>query len=369
MNISDHNKLSDRIKAELPIEHEFRSDGNELRKAGSRLVCLCPFHQERTPSCYVNPDTGRWHCFGACGEGGTVIDYYAKKRGITPADAIKDLAARVSENAVANGCGHSVKPRSQPKRSNVPDRARALPKLPELHKGSARDLAQLALLRSLGIEALQLASNRGLLWFCDLKDGPKTARSWVIADRTRRNAQARRLDGQHWRHTWDAQARRWVPVELERQHKVRGFTGNQASWPVGIEEARSFNRIALVEGVDLLAVFHFLLAEDREAAVAPVAMLGASNRIPGEVLNLFTGKRVRMFPHADANHAGLRAAVNWEAQLRPVVAYIDAFDLTGLRMTCGSAVKDLNDLTSVDPDCFESEPELRSIMHFNESNL
>jgi hypothetical protein len=145
---------------------------------------------------------------------------------------------------------------------------------------------------------------------------------------------------------------------------VRGFTGNQANWPVGIEDAQWFDSVAILEGIDILAAFHFLLAESREAAVAPVAVLGAGNRIPDDVLALFAGKRVRIFPHVDANHAGLRAAANWEVQLRPIAASIDAFDFTGLTTIRGSAVKDLNDLTSIDPDCFESEPELRALMDF-----
>jgi hypothetical protein len=350
-------RLSERIKAELPIADELRRDGHELRKVGSRLVCLCPFHQERTPSCCVTPDTGRFHCFG-CGEGGTVIDYHAKKLGVAPADAITQLAARIKPGS-AESTGHRQSAKLKP--LGVPRSQRALPKLPELHKGSAGALTQLARLRSLGVEALQLASSRGLLWFCDLKDGSEAVRAWVITDRARRNAQARRLDGERWRHAWDADARQWVQVESERRRKVRGFTGNQASWPVGIEEAQSFNRIAFVEGApDLLAAFSLLLAEGREAAVAPVAVLGASNRIPDDVLALFAGKRVRMFPHAD--HAGQSAAANWEVQLRSVVASIDAFDLTGLTTMRGSAVKDLNDLTGIDPDCFESEPELRALM-------
>jgi hypothetical protein len=187
----------------------------------------------------------------------------------------------------------------------------------------------------------------------------------VITDRTRRNAQARRLDGQRWHYAWNVETQQWFPVEpTHRRRKVRGFLGNRASWPVGLEEAQPFAGIALVEGIDQLAAFHFLIAEGREDRVAPVAMFGATNRLRDDILKLFAGKRIRIFPHIDGNGTGLRAAVAWESQLRSVAMHVDAFDLSGLRMTCGNAVKDLNDLTSVDPDCFESEPELRSLMNF-----
>jgi hypothetical protein len=353
--------LSAEIKASLPIADEFRRDGHDLRRTGSQFVTLCPFHQERTPSCFVNPATGRFHCFG-CGFNGTVIDYTVRKRGISPADAMVELAPRVHHNQPApagqnagNGC---AKP-------DVPNRARRLPKLPPMHKGSAADLEQLAKLRNLSIEAPRLASSRGLLWFCRLADGPEKVPAWVMTDRTRRNAQARRLDGERWHHAWNIDTQQWFPVEPpHRRRKVRGFCGNRASWPVGLEEAQPFAGIALVEGVDQLAAFHFLITEGREDAAAPVAMFGATNRFRDDILKLFAGKRIRIFPHIDGNGTGLLAAVAWESKLRSVAMHVDAFDLSGLRMTCGNAVKDLNDLARVDPDCFESEPELRSLMNF-----
>ena len=40
------------------------------RKAGRLYKGLCPFHNEDTPSFVVYPDSGRWHCFGACATGG-----------------------------------------------------------------------------------------------------------------------------------------------------------------------------------------------------------------------------------------------------------------------------------------------------------
>jgi hypothetical protein len=351
--------VSEDIKAGVSIIEEFRRDGHELKKAGSRFVCLCPFHQERTPSCHVTPNTGRFHCFG-CGSDGTVIDYVALKRGIPPAEAIAELAVRLR---IPKTEKESASIKHAPK-SAPPTLPRSLPKLPDLNAGSGSELAQLARRRNISVEALSLASGRGLLWFCNLEDGPSTVSAWVITDRTRKNAQARRLDGQRWRHSWDAEARQWFEVEPERRRKVRGFTGNQASWPVGIEEAQRFDSIAILEGVDLLAAFHFLIIEGREEQVGPVAILGASNLIPGDVLKLFAGKRVRMFPHADANNAGLRAAANWEAQLLPIAAGVDAFDFTGLVQIGGDPVKDLNDVTNIDCDCLENERAVWSMMNF-----
>jgi hypothetical protein len=353
--------LSDEIKSSIPILAEFERDGHEMRRARSEFVCLCPFHEERTPSCFVNPETGRFKCFGACGASGTVIDYHALKHGVAPADAIKELASRLG--AALNYAAKSEHATTKPPSRKV-DEPRALPRLPDLRTGTAEELQALAVCRNISTDAAQLASDRGLVRFCDLADGDERVATWVLTDRTRRNAQARRLDGDRWRHRWNGDTKEWVLNPPEQRSKVRGFFGNQAAWPVGLEESESFASIAIVEGVDLLAACHFMFAEEREAHVAPVAILGASNRIPPDALHYFSGKRVRIFPHVDANHAGLNAAANWEAQLLPVAAAIDAFDLSGLIRADGAAVKDLNDVTTIDPDCFEAERAVWSLMNF-----
>jgi hypothetical protein len=353
--------LSEEIKARLPILEEFQRDGHELRKAGAHFVCLCPFHDERSASCHVTPDKGRFHCFG-CGADGTVIDFHSLKRGIPVAEAITELALRL-RLPQSNGNDGRANPPARIKQDK-PTAPRALPKLPDLQPGSVADLRLLAKSRNISLEALHLARSRGLLWFSEVPDGPTLVRAWIITDRTRKNAQARRIDGQRWQHAWNAEAKQWELVEHDQRKKVRGFVGNQGGWPVGLEEAQPFESIVIVEGVDLLAAFHFLIAENREEKVGVVAILGASNRIPAEVVTMFTGKRVRIFPHADSNNAGLHASARWETQLRPVAASVDAFDFSGLIQIGGSPVKDLNDLTSVDADCFESEPDLRSMMDF-----
>ena len=65
-----------------------------LKKRGSSLVGLCPFHQEKTPSFNVVPAKGIYHCFG-CGEGGDAFQFVMKTRGIPFADAVRELAQSV----------------------------------------------------------------------------------------------------------------------------------------------------------------------------------------------------------------------------------------------------------------------------------
>lgn len=62
----------------------------KLRRAGTELVGLCPFHDENTPSFRVNDDKGLFHCFG-CGAGGDVIKFHMLAEGMTFPDAVRSL--------------------------------------------------------------------------------------------------------------------------------------------------------------------------------------------------------------------------------------------------------------------------------------
>lgn len=52
----------------------------ELTGSGSRLKGRCPLHKEKTASFYVYTDTQRWHCYGACVEGGDIVDLIRRLR-------------------------------------------------------------------------------------------------------------------------------------------------------------------------------------------------------------------------------------------------------------------------------------------------
>jgi hypothetical protein len=63
--------------------------GVKLRKSGNRLVGLCPFHDDKTPSVYIF-DNQRFHCFG-CGAHGDVIDFVKKFYNLDFKKALKFL--------------------------------------------------------------------------------------------------------------------------------------------------------------------------------------------------------------------------------------------------------------------------------------
>lgn len=64
-----------------------------LKKSGRSLKGLCPFHTEKTPSFYVFPDKGNYHCFG-CGANGDVFTYIMRTQNLSFGDALNLLAER-----------------------------------------------------------------------------------------------------------------------------------------------------------------------------------------------------------------------------------------------------------------------------------
>jgi DNA primase len=83
----------DDVKARLDIT-EIVSGYASLHKAGRNYKALCPFHQEKTPSFIVFPDTQTWRCFGACGEGGDIFSFVMKAEGWDFSEALRELAKR-----------------------------------------------------------------------------------------------------------------------------------------------------------------------------------------------------------------------------------------------------------------------------------
>jgi DNA primase len=63
----------------------------KLTKAGREFRACCPFHNEKTPSFYVNDEKGFYHCFG-CSAHGDAIRWMTDQRGLPFIDAVKELA-------------------------------------------------------------------------------------------------------------------------------------------------------------------------------------------------------------------------------------------------------------------------------------
>ena len=70
-----------------------------LKKAGRDFKACCPFHEEKTPSFYVVPSKGIFHCFG-CGAGGDLFTFVMRIEGLSYVEAVEKLAERAGVRLV-----------------------------------------------------------------------------------------------------------------------------------------------------------------------------------------------------------------------------------------------------------------------------
>lgn len=81
----------ERLKAEVSVVTLVERRGIQLKRVGSNLVGLCPFHNDKnTPNLVVTPDKNVWHCF-VCQVGGSVIDWVKKVEGASFRHAVELL--------------------------------------------------------------------------------------------------------------------------------------------------------------------------------------------------------------------------------------------------------------------------------------
>lgn len=135
----------DELIARNPIE-DVVSQYVNLKRSGSNLFGLCPFHGEKTPSFSVSPDKGIYYCFG-CHKGGSVINFEMEIEGLSYPDAVRALAKRA---------GLEV-----PEDEQYQSRYRQQERLWALHKEAARFFHS-HLYAPIGANALQYAAGRGM---------------------------------------------------------------------------------------------------------------------------------------------------------------------------------------------------------------
>ncbi|MDP3965241.1 MAG: CHC2 zinc finger domain-containing protein, partial [bacterium] len=65
----------------------------KLERSGLSMRARCPFHNERTPSFFISPERGTYHCFG-CNVGGDVFSFVEQIEGLDFKGALKILAEK-----------------------------------------------------------------------------------------------------------------------------------------------------------------------------------------------------------------------------------------------------------------------------------
>ena len=318
--------------------------------------CPCPYRPDRNASGSVMRDGRLFHDF-ASGETMDAPALLAKVENLDQRTACKLFIELAGLHLSPTGNLAPSRPRPAPAPASEP--AHEKPELPALAPLTEKERKALANLRGLSVQAVEMAHVAGFLHGLNWRGH----RAWALTDQARWNAQWRRLDGGKWEGKHGTQFKSWGA-------KSAAIKRPRAGWPVGILEAASVPRVVLVEGgPDFLAALHFLHLEGMAGLVAPVCMFG-SVRIDALALPHFTGKRVRIFPHADdptlddgTKSPGLEAAARWQDQLLTVGCTVDAFDFAGLTQANGDRVKDLCDLANLSADDFEAESEsLSSLM-------
>ena len=135
----------DELTLRNPIE-EVVGQYVSLKRSGSNLFGLCPFHGEKTASFSVAPDKGIFYCFG-CHKGGGVINFEMEIEGLSYADAVRALAKRA---------GMEV-----PEDEQYQSRYRQQERLWAMHKEAAR-FYHGQLYAPQGQQALEYATGRGM---------------------------------------------------------------------------------------------------------------------------------------------------------------------------------------------------------------
>ena len=281
--------------------------------------CPSPLRPDHNPSWGIFHRQGGWH-FKDHGndDSGDEVTLIARLKGWDEQRDFKRIVAFYRETARKTDLAATlvvVHPQQQ-QPSPPPD-------LSGYSAGTEEQLLKLSSLRSISVEALQLASERGFLIFGRCFNNEV----FGLKDSSGSLAEVRRLDGQ--------QFPAFGSLPEHKSHTVRGST---KSWPLGLIESTTAPSIALVEGLpDFLAAFDFMLREGKIDEVAPVTMLSASASIDETALQRFSGKHVRIFFHND--EAGVAAAHRWTNQLRAATEEIDYCDFSQFPNT-----KDLADL-------------------------
>ncbi len=106
-----------RFSDEFLYELRMRSDIEQIismyvniKRRGKNLVGLCPFHNEKTPSFTVYPETQSYFCFG-CGAGGEVISFIRRAENLDYFEAVKFLCDKCGMTMPTDGFDNSLSER------------------------------------------------------------------------------------------------------------------------------------------------------------------------------------------------------------------------------------------------------------------
>lgn len=296
------------IKARVSLRDAAGMFGIELPRDGVKFCS--PFRPDRKPSCSIKDDV-MWDW--SRDERLDSIAFYAAAQGITNAEAVRSLAERLNLATSQRGASERH-PAQGSEQGSVPF---------DVCEPSDADYESIIRTRKLspeGASGLLLAHSVGVLHFANVAG----FRCWLVADESRRCAEARRLDGK----TFPA-------IGNLAERKAHTIKGSTKSWPAGLaprvseSRAKHLRRIplVLVEGGPDLVVAYALLGVLPISAgdVQPVAMLGGAASMSAESLQFMAGRPAVVLAHGD--QTGRDAAKRWAEQLTKANCRVKVRDL------------------------------------------
>jgi hypothetical protein len=289
----------ERIRAELPLTRAWRILDLPGTPAANRDL-HSPLRQDKKPSfrLYQARDHLRW-IDHATGEGGDVVDLWAKIKGIPIPEATRDILAYLDGNRPNTPYRYKGPKENAPECPRIAFDEQSAILWPEnLSEPSETECRALGELRGLSPEAFFLAGKLGTLLMGDKRG----QRIWMTCDRKMRSAAMRRLDGEN----------------LELINKKSAAPRNSfRDWPVGLMTRNSaydaLNNILLVEGEgDYYAGLQLAITSEIDFRV--VCVMGANTtRFGDEARPLLRGKKILLIGHNDP--AGQAALPKWVKEL------------------------------------------------------
>jgi len=83
------------LKKALSVPEYFRLTNHVVKRVGKDYATLCPFHKEKTPSCFLYED--HFHCYG-CLERGDVIEAHMRLKNTDFLTALAELSRMAGLN-------------------------------------------------------------------------------------------------------------------------------------------------------------------------------------------------------------------------------------------------------------------------------
>jgi len=295
--------------------------------------CLSPFSPNQKSAWGLFQYQGRW-MYKDCGTGelGDEIGLLARLHKLDPHDNFPTILKIYQNIASGKGTGKGKSKGAKakaPVSSSTPN-PKMRPNATGFGLGTYEQIEKLCQLRKISVEGLLFAQERGVLVF----GSPWGFEVYAVRDQSGRLIEARALNGNNFGATGD------LPVRAGHV-----LSGSQLDWPLGILEAKDCDCVALVAGsVEFLTLHQYILRENAQERVAPVAMLSSASLISSNALELFNGKHVRIYPSQDK--AGIEARDKWLKQLQAAgPRELDVFNFSAFQSSEGHAVKDLCEFT------------------------